>query len=1456
MALRDWLEETWADVNPFDNGKTGATIRAARGGAKPAPARTPKANTARPQIQRGNQMASPLQQEQPQSRVSKVEVPRFGVTNAAAPLSATPSLVQKPVVKPNEDEVLKQQSVRPELQPAFKQLNAKVQDVGNYYETDRKNLRSEILKGDKADRNIVDGLTRSLQNREGEINNMNSRMSRNEREEFARKTLEARGQKFDTGRPVVPEMVGDTYKAVTSIVRKPMATVMTALNKDDQRNINSLLNEANQRFRSGKITQRRLEEEMNNLIGDQIDHGLKVTDQGIVRQSGGEKFGSFAGGFTDAGVNAASVLPVARGAKVGMETGKQTLAQIAKNAAIRNAKETAVYGTSSVVNDVVNGREVTPMTVATNFAAPFALGAASEVGVAAAGRGLSKLSSFMKNRAAQAPTPVETPSLQPAVQAEVAPRVAPEAPVAKPAPVDNSMEIAQLEDHLRKHGTDGNYSQENFEAQTRLAALKQENVDQFVAGRTERIPLKEGQKYSKFANDTVQGSDEVSAAQKKLLRDEQVTYDTVTNAGRAEEATRFIDSLPKEKAFGRVIKDLENPKALDGGQKEFNAIELAKRLDAEIDEDSLAMSTEIYRKLSENASKKGQEIQALSYLNNRTPQGLLYGAARDLDKAGIKVTPEIKQQLKSFTDEIAKHPMGSDARNFAIHQMSQFVTSKIPVGIAPKIINFWRAGLLTAPTTTGGNILGNTGETVVRKAFVDPVAELSDRVMSVVTGKRSYASNGGFAAGAKEGAGKLKRFVKTGYDERNALSKYDSGELNYGEGKVGTAIGKYVNGTYRLMSLADQPFWYGARNEALSNLAKVDGINQGLKGADLDAHINNILDNPPTKLMEQATKEAKYATFQNETMLGSVAGAIKQGAERYGGDTGRAIADFFIPFTQVPASIATRVIQRTPVGTGAEIVKQIINTRNGKPFDQRAMAKAIGEGSFGSAVFAGGYALANSGMLTFGYPEDQKERELWEAEGKQPYSVRVGDRWYSLNYIQPFGTLLAVGGEAANAVKDGADAASAISRAIATAGQAVMNQSFLKGISGVLDAIDDPKRYAENYVSNTAGSIVPNFIRALARASDGTQREQKGALEGIQGSIPLLRNGLPAKQDTFGQDLPAKDSFVNQYLNPLRPSKVRGEEVTAELRRLQDAGLGILPTSAKKDTFKDTELTREQVSEINRRTGLAMKDEYGKLIASPEYQALSDEQKSDSLKKINDTVFGAIKAQYADENGIAYDTKLDKSQKRYLTGNTVNFLSKKKSDGSSADGIEVAETLQDEHRQVLGDYDVMTQEERDSWFNEQPDAEYKYTLAKALNQEQLGKLSKADIANLKTTLAKAKAGSTFKKETRDLYGLSKAELWDLVSNDPDGQRLADEVVAYGDALADAGLGKNKFRNSKGGVAIQPSSGKGGSGGRGGSKKGKSLDYKMDGYLNTASTAKSLRDILKEAQISKPAKRPA
>lgn len=763
---------------------------------------------------------------------------------------------------------------------------------------------------------------------------------------------------------------------------------------------------------------------------------------------------------------------------------------------------------------------------------------------------------------------------------------------------------------------------------------------------------------------SVQSSDEVTDTLKQSRNFTQ-SYQVRDTAQLAAAADTYA-----RKPIKRVQREVNERLAGDLGTLDdktiAESIAVAKRLDDEGDFDG---ANQIYERLAEHGTKGGQAIQAFSLLSNRTPEGMRFYAARTLKKHGVTLDKARQDQLKALIANVKKTKADTEERKMATYQVTQFVNEQVPSGAASKAVNLWRAGLLTAPTTSAGNLLGNTTEAATRNLWTNPVATGADALMSLVTGKRTKTMAGGNIEGAREGIDKLKTFLKTGYDERNPLDKFDVGQVTYGQGKAGRAAKTYTDSVYRLMGAADQPFYYAAKNQALKDIAGAEALNQGLKGADKSAFIENFIKNPPRKADDAATESAKSAVYQNKTGLGEFVSGGKQRVRQYNQGAG-ALADAVMPFTQVPASVAMRVLDRMGVGFARELWK-FTPWSKGK-FDQRKMAEAIGNGTFGPAMMTAGYNLAQQGNITFGYPEDPKEADLWKMEGKQPYSVRIGDRWYSLNYMQPFGTLLAMGGQIKDAEDRGEDPSAIVSQGVATAGQSIMNQSFLKGVSGILDAIDDPKRYAENLWENTTGSLTPNLIRAGARSADPVQRDVKGPLEGVLAGIPGLRQTLPTKSDAFGRDLPAKDNFVNQFVNPLRPSKARDDDsVVGELRRLQDAELGILPSRVAKNSLgKEMKLEREDMEGIKRAVGPELYKAWDQVMSDPRYAKLSDDDKAAILKKAKDTVAGAQKAKYAAESGLkdkqAVVDGLTTAQRDYLTGQTPDFLAAEAKDKKTA----------------------------------------------------------------------------------------------------------------------------------------------------------------------------------------------
>lgn len=187
-------------------------------------------------------------------------------------------------------------------------------------------------------------------------------------------------------------------------------------------------------------------------------------------------------------------------------------------------------------------------------------------------------------------------------------------------------------------------------------------------------------------------------------------------------------------------------------------------------------------------------------------------------------------------------------------------------------------------------------------------------------------------------------------------------------------------------------------------------------------------------------------------------------------------------------------------------------------------------------------------------------------------------------------------------------------------------------------------------------------------------------------------------------------------------------------------------------------------------------------------------------------------------------------------------------------------------QQSLVDNGTITQKKLDGLTNyvnnKKTDLGYNDTKKKSTNKSTYEDYQKkydkeystySDVQKLKADkeLTSLKVKKDFDKDVTDLYGMSKQQAYDFVSKNPDGNKIAEQLVKYGDAQVAAGTAKyNKFRLKSGAVSIQPAA-KGGKGGKkGGGKgrkggKGKKMKYDLSAYTYGLTKDKTLRQLLKK-----------
>ena len=236
------------------------------------------------------------------------------------------------------------------------------------------------------------------------------------------------------------------------------------------------------------------------------------------------------------------------------------------------------------------------------------------------------------------------------------------------------------------------------------------------------------------------------------------------------------------------------------------------------------------------------------------------------------------------------------------------------------------------------------------------------------------------------------------------------------------------------------------------------------------------------------------------------------------------ITKFTVPFVQTPMNIFKQGIEFSPAG---------LFTLWGAKNKTEQLSKAI----IGSAIFTGSAILLASDRLTWGEPTDPTMKAAFKAAGKQAYSVKIGDTWYSYQKLPPpvaFPLALVAGiHDARQEAKMDDSTANLILSSVAKWGEFLADQSYAKSIGDILSAVKGGEAGIERIASNYAQQLVP--YRALggwlAKIFDDTQRKVDNKASFVDKQVQLLMMNIPG----LSQKVPARlDGADNPILSQHR----------------------------------------------------------------------------------------------------------------------------------------------------------------------------------------------------------------------------------------------------------------------------------------------------------------------------------
>lgn len=463
-----------------------------------------------------------------------------------------------------------------------------------------------------------------------------------------------------------------------------------------------------------------------------------------------------------------------------------------------------------------------------------------------------------------------------------------------------------------------------------------------------------------------------------------------------------------------------------------------------------------------------------------------------------------------------------------------------------KIIEVWKASILTGPTTHMANVSGN----IIGMGFLPFERYVAAGIGAVrggserVTFTEAHALTNGMFNGVMDG---LKMAGAVMRDEAPMSPKLDQPR-----GSIGGAVGEAIRIPFRALSAEDAFFRTvaerGEANAFATRQAYAEKLIPGTR--EFNARVVDLVQNPDEAMLKYIKDAGDVVVYTSK--LGTM-GTHLQLAVR-----GTPL-EFVLPFIKTPANLLKWAAERLPgVNLLMANVRDDLSNRHGEVARDLAMARMVVGGVVATTVLT----AMESGNLTGGGIADPEKRRAKMAAGWQPYSIKFGDTYYNYARIDPLGRLLATVADIAEISQAvGLDAHDKINLGgvmVAAIGNATISQTYLSGLASAIGALTDPQRYGDKILDQYAASLVPSIIGQTAAAMDPKAREVNGVLDAIQARIPIWREQLlPKINPLTGEPIKPERLFP---LAPVITTKATEDKVLSEAARL---GVS-LPVAPKK----------------------------------------------------------------------------------------------------------------------------------------------------------------------------------------------------------------------------------------------------------------------------------------------------
>jgi hypothetical protein len=617
-------------------------------------------------------------------------------------------------------------------------------------------------------------------------------------------------------------------------------------------------------------------------------------------------------------------------------------------------------------------------------------------------------------------------------------------------------------------------------------------------------------------------------------------------------------------------------------------------------------------------------------------QGLLRSIFKDIPGISVEDAATLMRAIK--TDPAAARKILEEA---------------IPSTKWNKLLEYWKAGILSGLGTHARNFFGNAMEHAVR-AGETVVAPFAEKGLQKLTerGKREARkgvqqrerfSGEAWAEMLATKAATPEAFRKLTRNLWNAVRHLEDRPLDVTRrfehqlGAIRGKKGKVIRLPFRALEVGDAFFKDIGGAAELGKLAYRMARKEGKTGTRLKQRTAEILRDvaDPNKgemaEMREILELAKLdRTFQTRRRKGTVEAAIR--------DFKRGIrpAEFVFPFVMTPGNILRLTWQRSPFG----MIKanQALGDYKAGKISSGEAADIMARPLLGNAMLLAFFGMAAENLLTGSGPEDWKQKQTKRETGWQPDSVRIpapmnplsdDDMYIPIAGFEPLASLMSF---AANMVEAGTqkEKGEILQRVGGSVKDTFLaNKSYLRGAGELARAWDPRSNYAATYVANLAGSFVPNIVAKAAQAVDPAWRETRPedkaitgvherTLRKIQSRIPFASRALPARKTATGREVVSMAEPFGALQRFAAPSKITFDQPGREVERLM-VDIGYVPSQPGREiSIKKVKvrLSDELYTFYQEAMSSAAEKVRKKIKTNASFGRMTDVEKEDVIKDI------------------------------------------------------------------------------------------------------------------------------------------------------------------------------------------------------------------------------------------------